>query len=289
MRARIKMAAVAAQALMALSLAGPPAAGAAEVPKNWWFYVHNDRPAELKALLARGADPNVRFKNGQPAIMRAVVDNAWEVFDVLAADRRTDVNIQNPAGETPLMYLALAGQTERARKLIARGAEVNRLGWTPLHYAASKGQVDTAKLLLSQGAMVNAPSSEGRTPLMMAGYSGNRAMVQLLLDAGADSTTQDLKGQTAADWALAGKWAACPRSCSASRRRPGRPGRPSAAVRPRAPPRPNRRARPPSRRRRPRPPCACVGPAPGFLRLRRRATRPKPRLRGFFHAGMPKN
>ncbi|AKQ55917.1 Ribulose-5-phosphate 4-epimerase and related epimerases and aldolases [Bordetella hinzii] len=206
MRARIKMAAVAAQALMALSLAGPPAAGAAEVPKNWWFYVHNDRPAELKALLARGADPNVRFKNGQPAIMRAVVDNAWEVFDVLAADRRTDVNIQNPAGETPLMYLALAGQTERARKLIARGAEVNRLGWTPLHYAASKGQVDTAKLLLSQGAMVNAPSSEGRTPLMMAGYSGNRAMVQLLLDAGADPTTQDLKGQTAADWALAGKW-----------------------------------------------------------------------------------
>ncbi|ANY16060.1 ankyrin [Bordetella pseudohinzii] len=200
------MAAVAAQALMALSLAASPAAGAAQVPKNWWFYVHNDRPAELKALLARGADPNVRFKNGQPAIMRAVVDDAWEVFDVLAADPRTDVNIQNPAGETPLMYLALAGQTERARKLIARGAEVNRLGWTPLHYAASKGQVDTAKLLLSKGAMANAPSSEGRTPLMMAGYSGNRAMVQLLLDAGADPTTQDLKGQTAADWALAGKW-----------------------------------------------------------------------------------
>ncbi|OZI75212.1 ankyrin repeat domain-containing protein [Bordetella genomosp. 12] len=201
------MSAAAAAGLLALTLASHPvSAQQVEVPQNWWFYVHNDRPAELKTLLGQGADPNVRFKNGQPAIMRAVVDGAWGVFDVLAADRRTDVNIENPAGETPLMYLALAGQTERARKLIARGAQVNRLGWTPLHYAASKGQVDTAKLLLAKGAMVNAPSSEGRTPLMMAGYSGNRDMVQLLLNAGADPTTQDLKGQTASDWALAGKW-----------------------------------------------------------------------------------
>ncbi len=201
------MSALAATALLALTLAGHPvSAQQVEVPQNWWFYVHNDRPAELKGLLAQGADPNVRFKNGQPAIMRAVVDGAWGVFDVLAADPRTDVNIENPAGETPLMYLALAGQTERARKLIARGAQVNRLGWTPLHYAASKGQVATAKMLLTKGAMVNAPSSEGRTPLMMAGYSGNRDMVQVLLDAGADPTTQDLKGQTAADWALEGKW-----------------------------------------------------------------------------------
>lgn len=194
-------------AALVLALALPLGqAMAAEVPQNWWFYVHNDRPADLRQLLAQGADPNVRFKNGQPAIMRAVVDNAWGVFDVLAADKRTDVNATNPAGETPLMYLAVAGQTERARKLIARGAEVNRLGWTPLHYAASKGQIETARLLLSKGAMVNAPSSEGRTPLMMAGLSGSHDMVQLLLNAGADPTTQDLKGQTAADWALVGKW-----------------------------------------------------------------------------------
>ncbi|WP_419204100.1 ankyrin repeat domain-containing protein [Bordetella trematum] len=193
--------------IAAVALALPLAAGwAAEPPANWWFYVHNDKVADLQTLLKQGADPNVRFKNGQPAIMRAVVDQAWKVFDALAADPRTDVNAVNPAGETPLMYLAVTGQTERARKLIARGAEVNRLGWTPLHYAASKGHVDTAKLLMSKGALINAPSSEGRTPLMMAALSGNREMVQLLLDAGADPTTQDLKGQTAADWALTGKW-----------------------------------------------------------------------------------
>ena len=156
-------------------------------------------------MLAQGADPNVRFQNGQPALMRAVVAGAWNVFDAIAADRRTDVNAENPAGETPLMYLAIAGQTERARALIARGAQVNRLGWTPLHYAASKGQLAMAQLLLQHKAMVNAPGPSGETPLMMAALSGSKPMVELLLKAGADVTTRDTKGQNAADWATTGK------------------------------------------------------------------------------------
>src|SRR5690606_11134692 len=197
------LAAICLAASLAGGLAVPVAA--AEAPPNFWVYVHNDKAADLRELLARGADPNVRYKNGQPALMRAVVDGAWQVFDLLAADPRTDLEAVNPANETALMYLAVAGQTERARALIARGAKVNRLGWTPLHYAASKGHLDTAKLLLAHQAMVNAPSPDGTTPLMMAALSGSRETVQLLLDAGADVTTRNLKGQNAADWAYQGK------------------------------------------------------------------------------------
>src|SRR5690606_39818810 len=64
---------------------------AAASQQNWWVYVHNDHAPEIRELLAAGADPNVRYKNGQPALMRAVVDGAWKVFDVLAADPRTDL------------------------------------------------------------------------------------------------------------------------------------------------------------------------------------------------------
>ncbi|MNK53404.1 Phosphocholine transferase AnkX [compost metagenome] len=188
---------------LALGLAAPAAQAANSA--DWWVYVANDYPNDIKSLLAQGADPNVRYKNGQPAIMRAVVDGAWKVFDVLAADKRTDVNAENPAGETPLMYLAIAGQTERAKKLIARGAKVNRLGWTPLHYAASKGQLEMARLLLANKAMVNAPAPNGETPLMMAALSGRQPMVDLLIKSGADVTTQDTKGQDASDWAATGK------------------------------------------------------------------------------------
>jgi len=169
--------------------------------ENWWFYLENDREREIAALLKDGADPNIADANSQPSLQRAVERDAWRVFDVLVNDPRTSLDIENPAGETPLMYLAIAGQTARAATLIHRGARVNRLGWTPLHYAASRAQLATARLLLAAGALPNAPSPQGRTPLMMAAYSGSAELVQLLLEHGADPTTRDTNGRDAADWA----------------------------------------------------------------------------------------
>jgi ankyrin repeat protein len=183
----------------------PVASSLGARPTDAWFYVHNDKAEDIKGLLAAGWDPNARYQ-GQPALMQAVRDGAWRVFDVLAADRRTDVNATNPSNETPLMYLAVQGQTARAQALIARGAQVNRLGWTPLHYAASTGHVDTARLLLSHQAIVNAPGVDGTTPLMMAGRSGSREMAQLLLDAGADPSMRNLQGLDAAAWAQSAKY-----------------------------------------------------------------------------------
>jgi len=177
-------------------------------PENWWVYLENDRVQDIAALLKRGADPNVATAHGQPALLRAVERDAWRVFDVLVGDPRININIENPAGETPLMYVAIAGQTARAHTLIRHGARVNRLGWTPLHYAASRGQLAVARLLLSANAMPNAPSPQGRTPLMMAAYAGGTEMVQLLLAHGADPTTRDDNGHDAADWARQQNWQA---------------------------------------------------------------------------------
>jgi ankyrin repeat protein len=188
-------------ALVALAT---PGATRAESPENAPLIVANDRAGEMRELLAQGWNPNTVIK-GQPAIMQAIRDGAWHVYDVLAADRRTDVNAANDHDETPLMYLAIQGQTQRAQALIARGAQINRLGWTPLHYAASKGQMDIAKLLLARQAIVNAPGPDGTTPLMMAGLSGSQDMVQLLLKAGADPTMRNSQGLDASAWAASAK------------------------------------------------------------------------------------
>lgn len=170
-------------------------------PADWWVDIANDRAANVKTMLARGADPNELSPKGQPAIMQAVRDQSWKVFDVLAANRKTIINSVNIKDETPLMYLAVVGQTKRAQDLIRRGAQVNRLGWTPLHYAASTGQLETVKMLLTYKAIVNAPGPDGTTPLMMAAYKGDEPVVQTLLRAGADVTTRNLQKYNAADWA----------------------------------------------------------------------------------------
>ncbi|HEY0293825.1 MAG TPA: ankyrin repeat domain-containing protein [Bordetella sp.] len=196
-------------ALAALCLAAPIWAGsvahAQATPPDWWVDIENDRADKIRSELAQGVDPNLKASNGQPALLRAVASDSWKAFDALLADPRTDVNAENPMGETPLMYVAIAGDTARAQALLARGAQVNKLGWTPLHYAVSKGQLDMAKLLLARDAMPNAPAPDGITPLMMAAYAGSRPAVQLLLTAGADPLVQDAKNQDAADWARQGK------------------------------------------------------------------------------------
>ena len=168
---------------------------------NWWIDIANDRVEAVKTELALGEDPNVRNEKGQPAIMQAIQDQAWGVYDLLARHRDLNPNIANTYDETPLMYLAIVGDVERARALIQRGAKVNRLGWTPLHYAASKGHIEMVNMLIQAGAIVDAPAPDGTTPLMMAAYSGDQATVRAVLAAGAEPTTQNLQKLDAADWA----------------------------------------------------------------------------------------
>lgn len=170
-------------------------------PASWWTDIANNRVGKVQEALAGGADPNEVSQAGQPAIMQAIRDGAWDVYDVLAAHPKTVVNAINTNRETPLLYLAVAGQTQRAQDLIRRGALVNRLGWTPLQYAASKGHLETVKMLLANKAVVNAPGPDGITALMMAAYGGNQAVVQLLLDSGADVTMQTTQQYDAARWA----------------------------------------------------------------------------------------
>lgn len=170
-------------------------------PASWWVDIANDRVGKVKEALARGADPNEISPDGQPAIMQAIRDGAWDVYDVLAAHPKTVYNAINKNRETPLMYLAVAGETERAEDLIRRGALVNRLGWTPLQYAASKGHLETVKMLVRNKAVVNAPGPDGITALMMAAYGGSEAVVQFLLRQGADVTMQTTEHYDAARWA----------------------------------------------------------------------------------------
>jgi hypothetical protein len=99
------------------------------------------------------------------------------------------------------MLAAMKGHTELVRKLIARGADVNKTGWTPLHYAATTGQLAIIQLLLDEHAYIDAESPNKTTPLMMAAHYGTPQAVKLLLEAGADPSLRNELGLSAVDFA----------------------------------------------------------------------------------------
>ena len=88
-------------------------------------------------------------------------------------------------GRTQLYNACGNGQVDAARRLLDRGAEVDRAtkkGATPLHIACTKGHVDVARLLLDKGAEVD-KAEEGRwTPLDAAKHFHQDAVVALLED-----------------------------------------------------------------------------------------------------------
>ena len=159
-----------------------------------------DDVSEVKALLKQGVNPNAVDPNGNPMLLLAIKDGSNGVIDVLLSDKRTDVDLSNKQGETPLMIASIQGDLPVVKLLVKqKSAMVDHIGWTPLHYACTKGHLEVAQYLIASGANVNSESLNGTTPLMMAVQSGNEQLVKLLLDNGANLQAKNNLGITAID------------------------------------------------------------------------------------------
>lgn len=110
-------------------------------------------------------------------------------------------NAKNWAGN-PVLFMALTGgYTMVAKVLVGAGADANESGASglrPLHAAARMGLAGLAKDLVAAGADVNARApSSGATPLIMAALSERSlAVMEVLLEAGADPNTGSFDGTT---------------------------------------------------------------------------------------------
>jgi ankyrin repeat protein len=185
-------------ALIGLSLAN---AGSYE---DFFQAIKQDNPRPVTELLARGFDPNTLDPRGVHGLYMALQEGNLKVAEVLVAWPRTNVEWRSAQDESPLMMAALKGHLELARRLIDRGADVNKPGWAPLHYAATGGHLGMMQMLLDQHAFIDAQSPNGTTPLMMAAHYGTPEAVKLLLEAGADTAMKNELGLTAVDFAQRG-------------------------------------------------------------------------------------
>jgi len=167
----------------------------------------NDADA-INTLLQRGFDVNSRDPKGQTGLFLALRGGALSAADALFKGRGLDVDALNDVGESALMMAALKGRVDWCKRLLDRGAKVNKSGWTPLHYAATGPSIEAVQLLIERGAFVDAESPNRSTPLMMASRYGNEASVDVLLAHGADPRRINDQKLKAADFArLAGRQA----------------------------------------------------------------------------------
>ncbi len=166
--------------------------------------VRTDNASGVNELLIRGFDPNSHEESGQSALTLAVREEALQVVDVLLKSPQLAVDEPNRFGETGLMFAALKGDLALVRRLVERGAAVNRPGWSPLHYAASGPEPEVVAWLLSRGAEIEARSPNGTTALMMAARYGSEQSAELLLAKRASTEARNDRGLNAADFARAG-------------------------------------------------------------------------------------
>lgn len=169
--------------------------------EDWFAALKRDDAGVVKALLDRGFDANTPNPDGLDGLYLALRDGSLKSAQVLAEWPKTDIDRRSTKDETPLMMACLKGHVDLARKLVARGADVNKPGWTPLHYAATGGHVAVLQLLLDENAYIDAESPNGTTPLMMAAMYGTPEAARFLIGAGADPTLKNQVGLSAADFA----------------------------------------------------------------------------------------
>lgn len=148
----------------------------------------------FKLLYQYGADPNIKDKNGQSCLAKAVTfdwGNEWPRMSPLRIirllvdtyDQWGNIQGQDRSGRTPLhratmSAVALVEAPERSneceaivRALLDRGAELisrDSTGKTPLSYAAQLSHVALVQMFLSRGAGADDKDCVGRTPLSHA-------------------------------------------------------------------------------------------------------------------------
>lgn len=147
--------------------------------------VYHGYPRVAQALADLGARLDV---------FTAAAMNKADRLAILLQGERELVNGWSVDGFTPLALAAQFGAEQAARLLLAVGADPNarsrnELGNTALHAAVAGRRIALVDLLLDAGADIDARDGKGLTPLSLATNDGDDVIARRLIARGADPST----------------------------------------------------------------------------------------------------
>ncbi|MCH7979361.1 MAG: ankyrin repeat domain-containing protein, partial [Acidobacteria bacterium] len=182
--------------------------GARRRPTDRFGWLRPNMPELMKALLAKGADPNARIAKEFPP---------YDYTPIARANGNTIPQI-NQVGVTPFLLATASSDVSAMRVLVEGRADpllTTKDQVTPLAVAAGLGKERMARtgeqqktalealhLAVELGADINAIAVDGRTALHGAAYLGANEMIQFLVEKGANLEATDMYGQTPLSIAL---------------------------------------------------------------------------------------
>jgi len=184
-----------------------------ELLRQFGGKAERNEPDELAHLISKRRFADIeRMLRDRPELIRNKGLSWWQGVlagpardgdhDLIAMLMRLGARVPPVSEWAPFYYFK---HEATAAFLLQHGMGPDHMNWqrvTLLHYMAAEGEMGKARLLLDHGANIDAIDDEYRsTPLGLAARRGQREMVSLLLERGADP------GLAAAPWATPLAWA----------------------------------------------------------------------------------
>lgn len=162
--------------------------------------------ATARALLAHGADPNLRRGDGRTAYELAVRSGNLAIAHLLLEHGADPGSL---GAEDELLQACFTGDAARARAVLEAHPDLAQAitthGGSALGHAVVQDNAGAIRVMLELGCALDAQASDGGTALHWAAWHGKPDLVRLLLSLGAPVNVRDTQfGSSPLGWASHG-------------------------------------------------------------------------------------